>query len=68
MTAFWVAMCSMVFFLYMEKGWSFKLLATPWYRQQNLLMRLVTMQVGISFVSTVPCSQMLKVFMMTALC
>eukprot|EP00775_Hariotina_reticulata_P003753 gene3753-4011_t len=43
--AFWVAMCSMVFFLYMEKGWSFKLLATPWYRQQNLFMRLVTMQV-----------------------
>jgi hypothetical protein len=40
-----IAMASMVFYLSMEKVWNFRLLATPWYAAQPLLMKLVTMQV-----------------------
>lgn len=39
------AMVSMVFYLTMEKVWNFRLLATPWYAAQPLLVKLVTMQV-----------------------
>jgi hypothetical protein len=36
---------SLVFYLSLEKVWNYKLLATPWYHAQPLLVRLVTMQV-----------------------
>lgn len=39
------AMVSMVFYLTMEKVWNFRLLATPWYAAQPLLVKLVTMQI-----------------------
>lgn len=43
--AYCTALVSMVFYLTMEKTWNFKLLATPWYHKQPLIVRLVTMQV-----------------------
>lgn len=46
--AYWTALISMVFYLTMEKVWNFKLLATPWYHQQPLIVKLVTMQVRVA--------------------
>eukprot|EP00878_Enallax_costatus_P006664 GHUV01006985.1.p1 GENE.GHUV01006985.1~~GHUV01006985.1.p1 ORF type:complete len:343 (+),score=42.23 GHUV01006985.1:519-1547(+) len=45
MKAYLTALVAMVFYLTMEKTWNFKLLATPWYHSQPLIVRLVTMQV-----------------------
>jgi hypothetical protein len=36
----------LVFYLSLEKVWNYKLLSSPWYFAQPLLLRLVTMQVG----------------------
>jgi hypothetical protein len=46
-----IAMASMVFYLSMEKVWNFRLLATPWYAAQPLLVKLVTMQVRLCSVA-----------------
>lgn len=43
--AYLTALWSLVFYLSLEKVWNYKLLATPWYHAQPLLVRLVTMQV-----------------------
>ncbi|KAF8073163.1 LPLAT1 [Scenedesmus sp. PABB004] len=42
--AFVTAVLSVSFYLYMERTWNFRLLATPWYAAQPLLVKLVTMQ------------------------
>jgi hypothetical protein len=42
-------MWSLVFYLSLEKVWNYRLLSTPWYYAQPLLLRLVVMQVrGLS--------------------
>jgi hypothetical protein len=48
-------MWSLVFYLSLEKVWNYKLLATPWYHAQPLLVRLVTMQVRGHTVCTALC-------------
>ena len=54
--AFFTALVSMTFYLTLEKVWSFKLLATAWYNQQPLLVKLVTMQVRAACPSVFPSS------------
>lgn len=43
--AYWTAMWSLLFYLSLEKVWNYRLLSTPWYFAQPLLLRLVAMQV-----------------------
>jgi hypothetical protein len=50
--AYWTAMWSLLFYLSLEKVWNYRLLSTPWYFAQPLLLRLVTMQVGVVWGTT----------------
>jgi hypothetical protein len=45
--ATFTALVAVAFYLPMEKEWSFRVTATPWYLAQPLIVRLIAMQVRV---------------------